>query len=109
MSDTKAPESKGRGPLPTLYPHEPARIQKGAELIAAMRRGEIEIGGEEGLPADAFPRNIDHPFERQDEFETARKNRVGGGATRRGADVHRALRQPLHQRRVGDQDIRTST
>lgn len=59
MSDTKTPESKGRGPLPTLFPHEPARIQKGAELIAAMRRGEIEIGGEEGLPADAFPRNID--------------------------------------------------
>ena len=49
----------GRGPLSIKFPHEPERIRKGAELIAAMRRGEIEIEGETGLPEDAFPRNID--------------------------------------------------
>ena len=49
MSDT-APAKAGRGPLPTKFPHEPERIRKGAELIAAMRRKEIEIQGEEGLP-----------------------------------------------------------
>lgn len=49
----------GRGPLSIKFPHEPERIRKGAELIAAMRRGEIEIQGETGLPEDAFPRNID--------------------------------------------------
>lgn len=59
MSETKAPASRGRGPLPQLFPHEPERIRKGAELIAAMRRGEIEIQGEVGLPMDAYPRNID--------------------------------------------------
>ena len=58
MSDT-APKTQGRGPLPQLFPHEPERIRKAAELIASMRRKEIEIGGEEGLPADASPRNID--------------------------------------------------
>ena len=49
----------GRGPLPQKFPHEPERIRKAAELIAAMRRGEIEIQGETGLPEDAYPRNID--------------------------------------------------
>lgn len=58
MSDT-ATKPQGRGPLPVKFPHEPERIRKGAELIAAMRRKEIEIGGEDGLPADASPRNID--------------------------------------------------
>ncbi|NIJ07315.1 2-keto-4-pentenoate hydratase [Sphingomonas vulcanisoli] len=58
MSDT-APKTQGRGPLPQKFPHEPERIRKGAELIAAMRRKEIEIPGETGLPEDAYPRNID--------------------------------------------------
>lgn len=58
MSETQ-PKDEGRGPLPQLFPHEPERIRKAAELIAAMRRKEIEIGGEEGLPEDATPRNID--------------------------------------------------
>jgi 2-keto-4-pentenoate hydratase len=57
MSDQNS--GGGRGPLSVKFPHEPARIRKGAELIAAMRRGEIEIQGEEGLPHDAYPRNID--------------------------------------------------
>ena len=35
------------------------RIRYGAELIAAMRRGEVEIQGEIGLPDEATPRNID--------------------------------------------------
>ena len=59
MSETKPPASRARGPLPQLFPHEPERIRKGAELIAAMRRSEIEIPGEVGLPQDAYPRNID--------------------------------------------------
>ena len=58
MSDAPKP-SQGRGPLPQKFPHEPERIRKGAELIAAMRRKEIEIPGEVGLPEDAYPRNID--------------------------------------------------
>ena len=58
MADTP-PKTPGRGPLPTKFPHEPERIRKGAELIAAMRRKEIEIPGEVGLPQDAYPRNID--------------------------------------------------
>lgn len=59
MTDNKAPQSQGRGPLPEKFAHEPERIRKAAELIAAMRRKEIEIQGEEGLPDDASPRNID--------------------------------------------------
>ncbi len=59
MSDTKTTPSQGRGPLPQKFPHEPERIRKAAELISAMRRGEIEIQGETGLPEDATPRNID--------------------------------------------------
>lgn len=54
---TKAPP--GRGPLPQKFPNEPERYQKAAELIVAMRRGEIELQGEEGFPADAAPRNRD--------------------------------------------------
>ena len=40
MSDQNS--GGGRGPLSQQFPHEPERIRKGAELIAAMRRGEIE-------------------------------------------------------------------
>ena len=58
MSDAPT-KTQGRGPLPTRFPYEPDRIRKAAELIAAMRRGEIEIQGEVGLPDDATPRNID--------------------------------------------------
>lgn len=50
---------QGRGPLPQKFPNEPARYQKAAELIVAMRRGEIELQGEEGFPEDAAPRNRD--------------------------------------------------
>ena len=56
MSDKPA---KGRGPLPQKFPPEPERYRKAAELIVAMRRGEIEIQGEAGFPADASPRNRD--------------------------------------------------
>lgn len=60
MSTTTTPAPPaGRGPLPQKFPHEPERYRKAAELIAAMRRGEIEIPGETGLPADAEPRNVD--------------------------------------------------
>ena len=56
MSDNPA---KGRGPLPQKFPSEPERYRKAAELIVAMRRGEIELQGEAGFPADATPRNRD--------------------------------------------------
>ncbi len=57
MSEQKPPA--GRGPLPQKFPHEPARYRKAAEMIVAMRRGEIELQGEEGFPPDAAPRNRD--------------------------------------------------
>lgn len=58
MTDTmREVNPRGRGPLAQKFPHEPERYQKAAELIVAMRRGEIEIQGEEGFPADAAPRN----------------------------------------------------
>jgi 2-keto-4-pentenoate hydratase len=55
MSDNKAPQ--GRGPLPQKFPHEPERYRKAAELIVAMRRGQIELQGVDGFPEDAAPRN----------------------------------------------------
>jgi 2-keto-4-pentenoate hydratase len=58
MSD-KASQTQGRGPLPQKFPPEPERIRKAAELIVAMRRGEIEIQGETGFDEDARPRNRD--------------------------------------------------
>ena len=58
--------TEGRGPLPQKFPHEPERIRKGAELIAAMRRKEIELPGEPGLPEDARPRNRDEAQQMSD-------------------------------------------
>jgi 2-keto-4-pentenoate hydratase len=58
MAD-QATKTKGRGPLPQKFPHEPERIRKAAELIVKMRRGEIEIQGEAGFDEDARPRNRD--------------------------------------------------
>ncbi|UVO51053.1 hypothetical protein M0208_11175 [Sphingomonas sp. SUN019] len=57
MSEQEPPA--GRGPLPQKFPHEPTRYRKAAELIVAMRRGEIELQGEEGFPEDTAPRNRD--------------------------------------------------
>ena len=56
----------GRGPLPQKFPHDPERLRKGAELITAMRRKEIEIAGETGLPEDARPRNRDEAQQMSD-------------------------------------------
>ena len=51
--------AQGRGPLPQKFPHEPDRIRRAAELIVAMRRGEIELQGEAGFDEDTRPRNRD--------------------------------------------------
>ena len=59
MSNKSTPTSAGRGPLPQKFPHEPARLLKAAELIVAMRRGEVEIAGEPGFDEDTRPRNRD--------------------------------------------------
>ena len=56
MSEVKP---QGRGPLSQKFPHEPERYRKAAELIVAMRRGEIELQGVDGFPEDAAPRNRD--------------------------------------------------
>ena len=48
MSDAmREVKPEGRGPLSQKFPHEPERYRKAAELIVRMRRGEIEIQGEE--------------------------------------------------------------
>lgn len=60
MSDAmREQKPQGRGPLSQKFPHEPERYRKAAELLAAMRRKEIEVPGEPGLPDDIRPRNRD--------------------------------------------------
>ena len=60
MSDTMREQTaQSRGPLSQKFPHEPERYRKAAELLAAMRRKEIEVPGEPGLADDIRPRNRD--------------------------------------------------
>ena len=64
MSDPQPPA--GRGPLPQKFSPEPERIQKGAALLAAMRRREIEVPGEPGMADDIRPRNRDEAQQMSD-------------------------------------------
>ena len=63
MTDQKP---QGRGPLPQKFAPEPERIRKGAELLAAMRRKEIEVRGEPGMADDIRPRNRDEAQQMSD-------------------------------------------
>ncbi|MEY2942603.1 MAG: hypothetical protein RLY97_617 [Pseudomonadota bacterium] len=97
MSDKTASPAPGRGPLPQKFPHEPERIRKAAELIVAMRRGEIEIHGETGFSEDTRPRNRDEAQQISDLVIELYDRPVLGWKYYIGAMIQQApLRTPIY-------------